>query len=51
MMSTVGGATLTNAVTSNLIVFAVGTLLGLAALVVWLVLRLRPAKGTKGRRW
>ena len=51
MMSAVGSATLTNAVTSTLIVFAVGTLLGLAALVVWLVLRLRPAKGTKGRRW
>jgi hypothetical protein len=51
MMGAVRAATLTNAVTSNLIVFAVGTLLGLAALVVWLVLRLRPAKGTKGRRW
>jgi hypothetical protein len=51
MRSAVGDATLTNAVSSNLIVFAVGTLLGLAALVVWLVLRLRPAKGTKGRRW
>jgi hypothetical protein len=37
--------------TSNLIVFSVGSLLGLAAIVVWLVLRLRPAKGTKGRRW
>jgi len=51
MMSAGYGATLTNAVTSNLIVFTVGTLLGLAALAVWLVLRLRPAKGTKGRRW
>jgi hypothetical protein len=51
MMSAGYGATLTNAVTSNLIVFTVGTLLGLAAIAVWLVLRLRPAKGTKGRRW
>jgi hypothetical protein len=50
-MSAARGATLTNALSSNLIVFAVGTLIGLAAIVVWLVLRLRPAKGTKGRRW
>jgi hypothetical protein len=50
-MSAASGATLTNALSSNLIVFAVGTLIGLAAIVVWLVLRLRPAKGTKGRRW
>jgi hypothetical protein len=50
-MSAAHGATLTNALTSNLIVFTVGTLIGLAVIVVWLVLRLRPAKGTKGRRW
>jgi hypothetical protein len=41
-------------VTTNLIIFIVGAALGLAAITVWLVLRLRPAKGTKGtkgRRW
>jgi len=38
-------------VTSNLIVFSVGASVAVAALATWLVFRLRPASGSKGRRW
>ncbi|MBA3736010.1 MAG: hypothetical protein H0W90_12590 [Actinobacteria bacterium] len=41
-------------VTSNLIIFTVGAAIAVAAITAWIVLRVRPAKGTKGtkgRRW
>jgi len=38
-------------VTSNLIVFSVGASLAVTALATWLLFRLRPARGSKGRRW
>jgi hypothetical protein len=38
-------------VTSNLIIFTVGAVIAVGAITTWIVLRLRPAKGTKGRRW